>query len=148
MPAYTFTCEACNIEFERTLKMAEHLSHPCPSCGQDSARDWGSDAMSFGFKGDQTGSTANTGVHDNDYPTADKVVGRDADVRWAMINEREKVKAEARRQGGTHALIRHNSRDYIDYEPMTPGGRTARRNLAKAAIESVRTQRDDGGEHR
>ena len=148
MPTYTFGCEDCNVEFERTLKMAEHLSHPCPSCGQDSARVWDADSLAFSFQGQQTGSTANTGVHDNDYPTADKVVGRDADARWAMINERERVKAEARRRGGTHALIRHNHRDYIDYEPMTDGGRTARRNLAKVAIESVRAQRGTGGEHR
>jgi len=102
---------------------------------------WGAQDLAFAFKGNQTGTTANTGVHDNDYPTADKVVGRDADARWAVIHEREKVKAAAREKGGTHALIRHNRRDYIDYEPMTDGGRTARRNLAHIAIDSVRAQR-------
>jgi putative FmdB family regulatory protein len=145
---YTFACEDCNVEFLRTLKMAEHLTHECPSCGRDAPRVWDADSLAFAFKGSQTGATANTGVHDNDYPTADKLVGRDAEVRWAEIHEREKVKAEARKQGGTHALIRHNNRDYIDYEPMSDGGRTARRNLAKVAIDSVRAQRGPGGEHR
>lgn len=141
MPTYAFECEECSVEFERSLKMAEHLTHACPSCGDLAHRVWDSASLSFAFKGAQTGATANTGVHADDYPTADKAVGRDSDARWAEIQERERVKNEARRQGGTHALIRHNRRDYIDYEPMSDGGRIARRNLAKVALDAVRTKR-------
>lgn len=141
MPLYSFECEECNTEFERTLKMAEHLTHPCPNCGDPAHRMWDADSLAFAFKGAQTGALANSGVHADDYPTADRVVGKDAEARWAEINERERVKQEARAKGGTHALIRHNRRDYIDYEPMSNGGRVARRNLSKVALDAVRAAR-------
>jgi putative FmdB family regulatory protein len=141
MPTYTFECEECNVEFERALKMDVHLTHECPSCSGQATRMWDADALSFAFKGVQAGATANTGVHADDYPTADRVVGKDAEARWAEIHERNRVKDAARAAGGTHALIRHNHRDYIDYEPMTDGGRTARRNLTKHALGLFRAER-------
>lgn len=141
MPKYEFDCDTCNVTFERTLKMEEHLTHPCPSCGEEAHRVWDSDSLMFSFQGSPTGSTANTGVHSDDYPTADKVVGRDAEARWAQIGEREKVKSEARKMGDTHALIRHNSRDHIDYEPMTQVGRQARRQLANTIFDTMKAKR-------
>jgi len=140
MAKYTFECNECNLEFERTLKMGTNLTHPCPSCNEDAYRVWDGD-LSFGFKGNSTGGTANTGVHSDDYPTADKLVGKDADLRWAEVNEREKVKAEARRQGGTRSLIRRTSKEYIDYEPMTKTGMEARKGLSNAVFETMRAQR-------
>lgn len=141
MPKYTFSCEECSLEFERTLKMGEHLTHECPSCKQEAFRAWGEDGLSFSFTGSPTGGTANTGVHADDYPTADKAVGRDADARWEEIGAREAVKNQARAQGNTHALIRHNSRDHIDYEPMTQTGRQARKGLANAVFTKMREER-------
>jgi len=120
--------------------MVDHVKHPCPSCGQDAPRAW-EETFSFGFSESKTAAPANTGVHKEDYPTADHLIGKDADTRWAMLNEREKVKNAAREKGGTHALIRHNSREYIDYEPMSETGLDARRRLAKAAIDAVRAQK-------
>ncbi len=144
MPKYEFECESCNVGFERNLKMGDHLTHPCPSCGEESHRVWDENSLaSFSFKGGQSGSTANTGVHAEDYPTADRAVGRDAEARWGEIHEREKVKQEARKMGDTHALIRHNSRDFIDYEPMTQTGRQARRKLADSVFETMRSERSE-----
>lgn len=134
MPVYVFECQECSVRFERTLKMGDHPTHPCPSCKDEAPRVVDS---SFGFSFAKGGTApANSGVHDHDYPTADKAVGRSADERWAVIGEREKVKAEARKQGETHALIRHTGKNYIDYEPMSDIGRSARRKLAKAAIDA------------
>jgi hypothetical protein len=95
----------------------------------------------FGFKDSPTAAPANTGVHKEDYPTADHLIGKDADKRWSEISEREKIKAKARAQGGTHALIRTTGDNHIDYEPMTNTGLNARRGLAKASYERIRQSR-------
>jgi hypothetical protein len=73
-------------------------------------------------------------VHDHDYPTADKAVGRSATERWGTIRARDVVKAQAREKGQTPALIRHNGPGFVEYEPMNAKGRDARRALTKAAI--------------
>lgn len=138
MPKYTFVCAGCVLEFDRTLKIGEHPTHPCPSCSSEADRVWESTGISFGFASSSTAAPANSGVHKEDYPTADHIIGKDADKRWATIHEREKIKAQARQQGGTHALIRHTGSDYIDYEPMTQTGTSARRALAKATMSAIR----------
>lgn len=138
MPKYTFVCDTCVVEFERTLKMGDHLTHECPSCSEQAPRVWEANAVSFGFKESPKAVPTNTGVHKEDYPTADHLIGKDADKRWEQIHAREQAKQEARQQGGTHALRRKNGEDYIDYEPLTAVGRDARRKLAKATIESIR----------
>lgn len=138
MPKYDFECqnEECRLRFEKTLKMGDHMSHPCPDCKEQAPRLWKDAAFGFAFA---EGSTpTNSGVHSQDYPTADMAVGRSADKRWAEYKERHKVKEAARQQGGTGALIRHDGEGYIDYEPMSDGGRVARRNLTDAAISRMR----------
>jgi putative FmdB family regulatory protein len=145
MPKYSFECqqEGCNVRFEKTLKMGEHLSYPCPACKEQAPRLWKDDG--FGFQFSEGGkAVANSGVHSHDYPTADMAVGRSADKKWAEYKERQKVKQAARQQGGTNALIRHNGEGFIDYEPMSDGGVVARRNLADAAIKAMRERRDGG----
>lgn len=126
----------CELRFERNLKSgADNTTYACPEC-KDPAPLVMSD---FGFSFAQgTSPTANSGVHDLDYPTADKLVGRSADARWAHIREREAIKRKAREQGQTHALIRHTGKDFIDYEPMSEQGRVARRTLAKEAMSKLK----------
>lgn len=134
MPKYEFSCEDCNLRFERNLKVGDHPTHTCPSCAEPAPLM----VSDFGFSFAQgSGDTANSGVHDHDYPTADKAVGRSAEERWKIINAREKVKKEARKQGETHALIRHTGDGYIDYEPMSDKGREARKKLTKAALSAL-----------
>lgn len=141
MPRYAFICDVCVLEFNRILKMGEHPTYPCPSCSEPAARVFESNGISFGFKEAPNATPANTGVHKEDYPTADHLIGKDADKRWGMIHEREKVKQEARTKAGTHALIRHNGGDHLDYEPMTETGLNARRRLAKATLDAIRSQK-------
>lgn len=130
MPKYVFECPVCSIRFERNLKVGEHPTHECPGC-HDEAPLVISD---FGFSFAEGGSSmANSGVHDHDYPTADKAVGRSAKRRWDYINARNEVKKEARKQGQTHALIRHTGDGFVDYEPMSDVGKEARKKLEKEA---------------
>lgn len=131
MPKYEFECEPCSVRFERNLKMGDHTTAECPSCHDPAPLVVGS--FGFAFEAGK-GAKANSGVHDHDYPTADKAVGRSATERWKVVRAREAVKAEARKQGGTHALIRHTGNGHIDYEPMSDAGREARRKLTRAAL--------------
>jgi putative FmdB family regulatory protein len=140
VPKYVFECQTCVVRFERSLKMDNHTTHECPSCHDPAPRVLDGQGFAFQFEQGEA-SPGNSGVHANDYPTADKAVGRSADERWALLRERDKVKAEARKQGQTHALIRHTGPDYIDYEPMNPAGLDGRRKLARAVIETVRSNR-------
>jgi putative FmdB family regulatory protein len=143
MPVYVFECQDCNVRFERNLKMGDHTSHECPACQEVAPRVLDGEGFGFSFvKG--SGAPANSGVHDHDYPTADKAIGRSATERWAMLGARQQVKAEARKQGGTHALIRRTGRNYIDYEPMSDQGLDAHRRLTKAAVQAAKAARGSG----
>jgi len=81
------------------------------------------------------GAAANSGVHDHDYPTADKIVARSAEQRWAQYRERDKVKKKVREAGGTGALVRTDGDGYVEYDAMVPGARTARENLVDYAVK-------------
>lgn len=137
MPKYEFECPICNIRFERTLKLGDHPTYECPEC-HDSAPLVLSE---FGFSFSEGSSVANSGVHDHDYPTADKAVGRSSKKRWEHLEKRNEVKEKARKQGKTPALIRHTGEGFIDYEPMSAQGRDARRKLVKEAIKVTTEQK-------
>jgi len=100
------------------------------------------EGFGFAFAKNESAPIGNTGVHKNDYPTADQIVGRDADQRWESYEGQKKVKEAARKMGGSPALIRHQGKDFIDYEPMTDVGREARRKLTKHAIKTMAEARD------
>ena len=134
MPKYQFECFECTLRFERNLKSSAHVSHACPECKEQAPLVVSGFAFSFS---PGAGATANSGVHDHDYPTADKAIGRSADTRWNHIRARESVKKAAREKGGTQALMRHTGKGYIDYEPMSPQGEQARRSLAEEVNNSV-----------
>jgi hypothetical protein len=96
----------------------------------------------FGFAfSEGKGAPANSGVHDQDYPTADKAVGRSSEKRWEHIKARNVVKEEVRKQGQTPALIRHTGEDFIDYEAMGSQKREARKKLVKEAVRLTSGQK-------
>ena len=140
MPRYTFECQECQVRFERNLRMEKHTTYKCPSCGELAPRLFAGEGISFAFA-EGGSAAANSGVHGHDYPTADQVVGRSSAERWEVLNKRDQVKNEARKQGSTHALIRTGTDEYIDYEPMTPTGQDARRKLAHAALKAAREEK-------
>ncbi len=144
MPKYSFECqtEGCDLRFERTLPMGDHPSHECPNCHEFAPRIL--EGFAFGFKNDPS-QQGNSGVHKDDYPTADQAVGRDAERRWEHYAARDKVKAQARKQGETHALMRKTGTDYVEYEPMSDAGREARRNLTKTALGRLQKAKEARG---
>jgi putative FmdB family regulatory protein len=140
MPKFTFECSICNVRFTRTLKMGEHPDHPCPSCKQPAPRHWPGEGFAFDFA-EGGHAPANSGVTKHDYPTADQAVGRSAEKRWAEYAERDKVKAQVREVGGTHALNRTNSPEksgqhsYIQYTAIGEKELKERKETAKALRE-------------
>ncbi len=141
MPKYTFECQNddCNVRFDRNLKMGDHLSHECPGCHDPAPRIIDT-PFGFGFAETPGAAVGNTGVHKDDYPTADHLIGKDSFKRWGEYSERDKVKQVARDIGGTHALTRTTAADgsYIDYTPLTPAGRVSRRQAARNAVAALR----------
>lgn len=112
MPQYTFECVSCHLEFTRKLNLENHVTHPCPDCGEEAPRR----LEGFGFDFAPGTTPGNSGVTKHDSPTADQVVGRSAEARWGEYSEREKVKDKVREVGGSRALIRRTSKEAIEYE--------------------------------
>lgn len=135
MPKYSFQCTPCELEFSRTLKMANHPDHECPKCGESAPRAWESFGFSFALGGS---APANSGVSKHDHPTADHAVGRDADARWEEYRVRDKIKKQVRTEGGTHALIRKNGKNYIDYQAGGANLIPTRKKLSQEASEVLK----------
>jgi hypothetical protein len=93
------------------------------------------DRAAFGFGFSAGGSApANSGVHDQDYPSADKIVGRSADERWATYRARDKVKNQVREVGGSPALERIDGEGFTEYAAMGQPQRDARAKLVDLAV--------------
>lgn len=134
MPLYEFECCYCSLQFKRSLPMDEHATHPCPKCHQVAPRVW----AGFGghaFQTPATAATANTGVHKDDYPTADHAVGKDAEKRWGFQLARNKVKEEVRAHTNSGRLVRQDGQGYIEYGVMSEGRREARKRTATTLQE-------------
>ncbi len=143
MPRYTFECVYCEVRFERNLKMGDWVEHPCPGdCQEMAPRIMEGFAFQFAAGG---ASPANSGVHDQDYPTADKIVGRDADARWDFMQARDTAKNDLRAKNGKSAMKRVGHKDgSIEYRSMAKPEVDARRKLADATIQHIRTRPQEG----
>ncbi len=107
--------------------MGDYKTHECPSCHEEAPRVW----ESFGFSFAPGGSApVNSGVSKHDYPSADQIVGSDADRRWQIYQEREKIKGTVRKVGGNQALIRRNGSNFIEYSAGSQRTIETRKGLA------------------
>lgn len=135
MPKYVFECQACSTRFERTLKMGDYPTQTCPSCKEAAPRLFAGNGFGFGFSAPANASPANTGVHGQDYPTADQIVGRSAEQRWGTYNKRDEVKKKVREEGKSPALARLDGEGYTEYSAMAPEERGAREKLVDYAVQ-------------
>ena len=113
MPIFIYECRTCEVEFEEfivhqedTKKYSEH--HPCPECKRRAKRIK-VNSVSFSFKapnGQTQGSGVHgqSGVHDLDYPSLDKAIGRSSTKKWEYYYDRKKARDKARRELGTNAV--------------------------------------------
>jgi putative FmdB family regulatory protein len=112
MPAYEYFCKKCEIEFEELLVQQDEIHkysewHPCPGCHDRANRIISSTNFTFKIPGGQTqgsGVHGQSGVHDLDYPTVDKAVGRSASKKWEYYNARKAARDKVRRELGTNAV--------------------------------------------
>ena len=110
MPTYEYECQTCHIEFDQLLIQKDEIEefrdfHPCPECGELSPRI--PSAVNFQFKGNAEGDPTkqgNSGIHDLDYPSVDKAVGRSANRRWKQFKERKAMRDKARKELGTNQI--------------------------------------------
>lgn len=113
MPTFEYTCEECGVLFEELLLQKDDIEryreqHPCPECGRMAPREKVS-LVSFNFKapsGQTQGSGVHgqSGVHDLDYPTLDKAIGRSSSVKWKHYNERKAERDKVRKEAGTNVM--------------------------------------------
>lgn len=131
MPTFEYSCDGCEIEFEEHLTQTDEVklyseAHPCPECKEMSSRIKVS-AVSFTFKA-PSGQTAGSGVHgqsgvhDLDYPSVDKAVGRSSGKRWNSFNERKAKRDQVRKESGTNSVSRVG--DAV--VPLDPGAASVR----------------------
>jgi putative FmdB family regulatory protein len=143
MPRYAFDCQTdgCHLRFERTLKLGEHPTHVCPGCGAEAPRFFEQEGFAFAFEQPSAAAPGNTGVHKDDYPTADHAVGKDADLRWGNYAEQEKLKRRAREETGAQVLSRYQGKDFVTYLPMTQEGVSTRKGLIQRAKKAMANAR-------
>lgn len=112
MPSYEYFCSKCNVQFEELLLLPEEAKkymhqHPCRKCKKPADRIMSK--SSFTFKAPPgltqgTGVHGQSGVHDLDYPTLDKAVGRSSNKKWEMYNSKQQERDTVRKKYGTHAI--------------------------------------------
>lgn len=104
MPIYEFKCEKCELKFEKYYsKISDNKKEECPSCG-----GVGNRVVSLtNFKMGDSVKVAKE---------VDLAVGKDAERRWKVIEERNSKKEKLRQEFGTEKL----SRDFDgNYTPLT-----------------------------
>lgn len=110
MPTYEYLCERCEVIFEELLLSKQEIvkyskEHPCKTCGEMCQRV--PSATNFQFKGIAEGDPTrrgNSGVHDLDYPSLDKAIGRSANRKWKEFRARKQERDRVRKESGSNAL--------------------------------------------
>jgi len=146
VPLFEFQCEDCGIRFEKLSKSSEEAGNaaPCPECGDDAKRQVS--VVNHTFAHTPNGPVPqNTGVSQIDH-NFDRVIGRDAEQKWALIEERkqhkEAVLKEARKNGVDAQMehlvrTREGAGDYRVIDKKEREVVNARRTLADAVNKAA-----------
>lgn len=137
MPVYEFCCPECNIIFERLKKMSESDDpHPCPECQVPAGKIPSVANHKFSHPASQTRGMAPPSTGTSDDFNYDKVIGRDAEKKHKVIQDRQAHKRSiirdnpgatghdlSRTHDGTYAVMKPEQRRVVE---------TARENHKKA----------------
>lgn len=143
MPIFSYFCDDCEVEFEELLTQSEEIIdyvdwHPCPTC-KERAERVRVNSFAFKFAGAMTGESGahgNSGVHDHDYPTLDKAVGRSAETKWTGIKARKAKLDKVRKETGQYAVSTNRAGDVVvPTDKNTILNRQKAINLKKKAVE-------------
>jgi putative FmdB family regulatory protein len=115
MPVYEFQCDDCGLRFEKLFRsVSSDPEAPCGACGKSARKLVSAAAFKFAHVPVGGPRPQNTGVHSIDH-NADLVIGRDAERRWKIADERkahkEKVAREQHKAGGKAFGLDHVVRD-------------------------------------
>lgn len=140
MPVYEYQCDQCEIVFEElfisSAKAKEYFNeHPCPECGENARRVVS--ATNFQFKGVAEGDPTrkgNSGVHDLDYPTLDKAIGRSANRKWKEYRKEKAARDEARKALGTNTITERDG----SVAPVESGVMGLRRQGIKTLRKAIK----------
>jgi len=111
MPTYSFKCNKCYLKFDRSLKISESHSLPCPDCGSSVAK---LPAKGVGMK---------MGAVTSIPKDIDLAVGRDADKKWMEYEDKKSVKDKIRKDSGSERLSVDPDGNYVPFS-MTSNGKT------------------------
>jgi len=100
MPLYEYSCSSCGVVFEH-LSKEQKDSEICPSCGKVAGKKLSIPGQ-FSFVG--------AGPHVNEHPSGDRLIGKDAELRWKVILEREEAKKEVRKSGQNPVLVKMDNK--------------------------------------
>ncbi|MEL7340919.1 MAG: FmdB family zinc ribbon protein [Bacteroidota bacterium] len=139
MPLYDYQCYSCGLLFEKVVRVENREQKQKCSCGE--MAEFVASESSYQFHTDlKPGLTPqNTGVSQLDRE-ADRIIGRDSEKSWAIINRRTQAKEEIMEAYGLNSKLALARTPDGDYEPMTsPELRavSAARNLHNKATSII-----------
>ncbi len=110
MPVYEYHCLKCRIIFEELIMSRSDIDmysneHECSRCSSVCKRV--PSASNFQFKGLSEGDPTrlgNSGIHDLDYPSLDKAIGRSANRKWKEYGVRKEEHDRVRRESGSNTI--------------------------------------------
>jgi putative FmdB family regulatory protein len=153
MPVYEFQCEECGLRFEKLFRsVSTNPEVSCSACGKPAQKLVS--AASFQFAHTPVGGPRpqNTGVHALDY-NADRIIGRDAEMRWKAVEKRkalkEKVASAHHKEGGKAFGMDHVVRDSSSESGYRTMGEEERkyvndhRNTAFEVAKAAAKKKDD-----
>ena len=141
MPLYEFQCQECGLRAEKLYRRITDVKEiPCSECGGAAKKQMSAVNHTFAHQPVGGPRPQNTGVHSIDY-NADRVIGRDAEARWKVVEERQKHKRDVLRQehkAGRAAGMEHLTRTQADgtgYRTVTESERKVINERRTAAFE-------------
>lgn len=141
MPLYEFQCQECGLRTEKLYRRVTDVKEiPCDACGGTATKQMSAVNHTFAHTPVGGPRPQNTGVHSIDY-NPDRVIGRDAEARWKVIEERKKHKRDVLRQehkAGRAVGMEHLTRTKEDgsgYRAVTESERKVINERRTAAFE-------------
>jgi putative FmdB family regulatory protein len=105
MPIYTFQC-GCGVQFEHRVSFKKMDDpHNCPACGTVVQRNMPG-GMNYTINQSVTGPIPQNSGYSGIDANVDRVVGRDAEDKWKVIDTRDTAKRELLRQSDTEEKSR------------------------------------------
>jgi putative FmdB family regulatory protein len=96
LPTYEFLCQSCSLLYEKfTRNRNPNFTCPCPQCDFENKTILSAPNHQFSEKGAVPTVRGETGSYQVDYST-DLNVGRDADLRWESVKDRESLKQKVK----------------------------------------------------